>query len=120
MRLLKLREMRRCRQGRRLFLGLWLGVTTALPCLAQTDAPVELLNRSLRTLDIGFRDGNWATPYGLDPCMHPCSSLSNHDPIHTNPDPAHSYRHDFSFSIKESGPLSFRVTGNRLKMKVEF
>ena len=103
-----------------LALGLWLGMTAVYPCLAEDDLAAPLLDNTLRTLDIGFRDGNWSTPYNFEPCMRPCTKFSRPDPTLTNPNPSLSYKHDFSFSIKESGPLSFRVSGSRLKMKVEF
>lgn len=109
-----------CLKGPYLILGLWLGMTAAHPCLAEDDPVVTLSDTSLRTLDIGFRNGNWATPYTFDPCPRPCTPFSDSNPDHANPDPALLYKHDFSFSIKQSGPLSFRVSGSRLKMKVEF
>ena len=105
-----------------LALGLWLGVSAAYPCLAEDDLAVPILDKSLRTLDFGFKRGKWATPYHFETCMRPCTNFSRPDSIQTqtgrNSPP--TYKHDFSFSLKESGPLSFRVSGNRLKMKVEF
>lgn len=112
--------MRWNRQGPRLLLALCIGVAAANPCLAEDDSTVPILDQSLRTLDIGFRDGVWATPYGFEACRRPCSSSSGPDHVLIKPDPALSYNHDFSFNIKESGPLSFKLSGNRLRMKVEF
>lgn len=115
-----LTDMRRYWVGPNVVLGLCLGTALALPCVAEEDSVVPLSDKSLRTLDFGFRNGKWATPYTFEPCSTPCTSSFHPNSIHADPNPALPYKHDFSFSIGQSGPLSFRVSGSRLRMKVEF
>ena len=78
-----------------------------------------LFKRVYPALDIGFKGIAWGSSYGLKSCTGPCLSRTA---VVTRvvPDQVLSYDRDFSLNLGQTGPVSFRFSGTRLKMEVAF
>lgn len=109
-----------CIRRSKLVLGMLLAAGLVNPCLGEEESHhPPLLDSSLRPLDLGFKH-HWAAPYKPTPCAQPCFPFESSVSAQGSPDQPLSYEQDFRLNLGESGPLSFRLSGSRLKMEVEF
>ena len=78
-----------------------------------------LFKKVYPALDIGFKGISWGSSYSRKSCTGPCLSRTV-AVTEVVPDRALSYQRDFSLSLGQTGPVSFRFSGRRLKMEVAF
>ena len=109
-----------CLRRLRLVLCLVLSTVAVNPCFGEEDSHHPPLSDSnLRVLDIGFKR-DWKEAKETVRCMKPCFPF---DPVvaeGVSSNRTMNYEQDFKLELGQSGPLSFRLTGRHLKMKVEF
>jgi hypothetical protein len=76
-----------------------------------------------QSLNIGFRGPYQPLTGGEAVCLQGCDSYSTTaGPDSRDATGSHdsSYSQDFSLNLGQSGPMSFRFSGHRFKMQVEF
>ena len=110
-----------CLHRLRLMFCIVLSTIVVNPCLGEDDSHhPPLIDNDLRILDIGFKN-SWKTVNETNDCIRPCfpfaSDITEQQVV---PDRTINYKQDFRLELGQTGPLSFRLTGRHLKMKVEF
>ena len=110
-----------CLHRLRLVCYVVLSTLVVNPCLGEDDSHhPPLVDNSLTTLDIGFKS-NWKPVNENIDCIRPCFSFApDITEQQAAPDQTINYKQDFRLELGETGPLSFRLTGRHLKMRVEF
>ena len=109
-----------CLHRLRLMSCLVLSTLVVNPSLGEEDSHhPPLLGSNLRILDIGYKN-NWKTADDPIRCMQPCFPFDSGVSTQFRSDQTTNYEQDFKLELGQTGPLSFRLTGRHLKMKVEF
>ena len=109
-----------CLRRLRLVYCIVLSTIIVNPCLGEEDSHhPPLPDSNLKILDIGFKN-DWKEAKEPIRCMQSCFPFDPVVAAGDSSDQTINYREDFKLEFGQSGPLSFRLTGRHLKMKVEF
>ena len=69
-------------------------------------------------LDFAFKGPIESVADDLVLCTHPCSSPA--PVISANLEPSPTYKQNFSVGLGQTGPVSFEISGSRLRMELAF